>query len=67
MSSIHFIPTEQHKFSNIHICKMSHDPNSSKIFVLFYEYVLFVLLRSVCCFYVNVYCTTATGWLPNCI
>ena len=29
-------------------------------------YVLFVLCRSVCCFCVNVYCTTATGWLPNC-
>ena len=33
-------------------------------FVLFY--VLFVLCRSVYCLCVNVYCTTATGWLPNC-
>jgi len=29
-------------------------------------YVLFVLCRSVYCLYVNVYCTTATGWQPNC-
>jgi hypothetical protein len=33
------------------------------IFVLFY--VLLVLCRSVYCLSVNVYCTTATGWLPN--
>jgi hypothetical protein len=33
-------------------------------FVLFYA--LFVLCRSLYCFYVYVYCTTATGWLPNC-
>jgi len=32
--------------------------------VLFY--VLFVLCRSVYCFCVNVYCTAATGWQPNC-
>jgi hypothetical protein len=31
--------------------------------VLFY--VLFVLCRSVYCLCVP-YCTTATGWLPNC-
>jgi len=36
-----------------------------QIVVLFY--VLFVLCRSVDCFCVNVYCTTATGWKPNCI
>ena len=35
-----------------------------KVFVLFY--VLFVLCRSVHCLCVNVYCTTATGWQPNC-
>ena len=35
-----------------------------RIFVLFY--VLFVLCRSVYCLCVYVYCTTATGWLPNC-
>jgi len=29
-------------------------------------YVLFVLCRSVYCLCVNVYCTTATGWQPNC-
>jgi hypothetical protein len=34
------------------------------IFVLFY--VLFVLCRSVYCLCVNVYYTTATGWLPKC-
>jgi len=28
-------------------------------------YVLFVLCRSVYCLCVYVYCTTATGWLPN--
>jgi len=39
--------------------KMGHGPHSSKIFVLFY--VLFVLCRSV-----NLYCTTAAEWLPNC-
>ena len=33
-------------------------------FVLFY--VLFVLCRSVHSLCVNVYCTTATGWLPDC-
>jgi len=32
--------------------------------VLFY--VLFVLCRSVYCLCVNVHCTTATGWQPNC-
>ena len=45
--------------------KAGHGPHSSKIFVL--SYVLFVLCRSVNCVCVNVYCTTATGWLPNCI
>ena len=34
------------------------------IFVLFY--VLFVLCRSVYCLCLYVYCTAATGWLPNC-
>ena len=29
-------------------------------------YVLIVLFRSVYCLCVNVYCATATGWLPNC-
>ena len=37
---------------------MGHGPHSSKIFVLFYTYVLFVLCRSVYCLCVNVYCTT---------
>jgi len=42
-----------------------------KIFVLFYIifvlfYVLFVLYRFVYYLCVNVYCTTATGWQPNC-
>ena len=27
---------------------------------------MFVLCRSVYCLCVNVYCTTATGWQPNC-
>jgi hypothetical protein len=36
----------------------------SIIFVFFY--VLFVLCCSVYFLCVNVYCTTATGWLPNC-
>ena len=35
-----------------------------KIFV--FLCVLFVLCRSVYGLCVNVYCTTATGWLPNC-
>jgi len=34
------------------------------MFVLFY--VLFVFCRSVYCLCVYVYCTSATGWLPNC-
>jgi hypothetical protein len=34
------------------------------IFVLFN--ILFVLCRSVYFLSVNVYCITATGWLPNC-
>jgi hypothetical protein len=37
--------------------KTGHGPHSSIVFVLFY--VLFVC-KSV------LYCTTATGWLPNC-
>jgi len=44
--------------------KTGHGQHSSKLFVLFY--VFFVLCRSVYCLWVNVYCTTATGWLPNC-
>jgi len=36
----------------------------SQIVVLFY--VLFVLCRSVYCLCVIRYCTTATGWQPNC-
>jgi len=43
---------------------MGHGPHSSKIVVLFY--VLCVVCRSVYVLCVNVYCTTATGWLPNC-
>ena len=43
--------------------KMGHGPHSSKIFVFFY--VLFVLCCSVNSLRVYVYCTTATGWLPN--
>ena len=35
--------------------KMRHGPHSSKFYCC-----------SVYCLYVNVYCTTATGWLPNC-
>jgi len=52
--------------SNVRVkpAKMGHGPHSSKIYVLFC--VLFVLCRSVYCLLVNVYCTTATGWLPNC-
>ena len=38
--------------------KTGHGPQSSKIFVLFC-----VLLYCLC---VNVCCTAATGWLPNC-
>jgi len=48
--------------------KTGHGPHSSKFFVLFY--VLFALCLSVYfsvyCLCVNVYCTTATGWLLNC-
>jgi len=34
------------------------------LFLIFVLYVWFVLCRSLCC--VCVYCTTASGWLPNC-
>ena len=44
--------------------KTGHGPHSFKIFVLLY--VLFVLCPSAYRVCVNVYCTTATGWLPNC-
>jgi hypothetical protein len=44
--------------------KMGHGPHYSKIFVLFY--VLFVLCRSMYFLCADVYCTTATRWLPNC-
>jgi len=50
--------------SRVKPAKMGHGPHSSKIFVLFCA--LFVLCYYVYCLYVNVYCTTATGWLPNC-
>ena len=39
--------------------EMGQGPHSSKIFVFY------VLCRYVYCLCVNVYCTTATGWLPN--
>jgi len=67
--------------ARVKTAKMGHGPHSPKFFfVLFYVllflcsvyffifvfYVLFVLCRSVCCLCVNVYCTTATGWLSNC-
>jgi len=44
--------------------KTGHGTHSSKMFVLFY--VLFVLCRSRYSLLVNVYCTNATWWLPNC-
>jgi len=44
--------------------KTGHGQHSSKISVLYY--VLFVLCRYVYCLCVNVYCTAAIGWLPNC-
>ena len=43
--------------------KKGHGPHS-KIFLSFY--ILFVLCRFVYCLCVNVHCTTATGWLPDC-
>jgi len=33
---------------------------------MYFRYELFVLCRSLYCLCVYVYCTTATGWLPNC-
>ena len=36
------------------------------LFVFLLFYVLFVLCHSVYCLCVNVYCTKASGWLPNC-
>jgi len=46
--------------------KTGHGPQSSKLLCCCYMYVLFVSCRSVYCLFVNVYCATATGWLPNC-
>ena len=54
--------------------KMGHGPHSFKIvFVLFFVlftfvlfYVLFVFVSFRVLFVCNVYCTAATGWLPNC-
>jgi len=40
--------------------KMGHDPQSSNFCVVL------CIVRFVYCLCVNVYCTTATGWLPNC-
>ena len=50
--------------SRVKPAKTEYGSNSSNIFVLFY--ILFVLCRSVYCLCVNVNCTTATGWQPNC-
>jgi hypothetical protein len=51
--------------SRVKLAKSGHDPHSSKLYVLFSNfvlfYVLFVLCRSVYCLCVNVYCTTAAG------
>ena len=44
--------------------KMGHGPHYSKFLCCFL--ILFVLCRPVYCLCVIVYCTTATGWLPNC-
>jgi hypothetical protein len=44
--------------ARVYLAKTGHGPHSSKIVVLFY--ILFVLYRSIYCFCVNVYCTTAT-------
>ena len=45
--------------ARVNLAKTGHGPALSQIVVLFY--VLFVSCRSVYCFCVNVYCTTATG------
>jgi len=45
--------------ARVKLTKTGHGPHSSKIVVLFYA--LFVLYRSMCCFCVNVHCTSATG------
>jgi len=50
--------------SRVYLAKTGHRLHASKLFVLFY--VLFVLCHSVYWLCVNVYCTTATGWQPNC-
>jgi hypothetical protein len=46
--------------ARVKLAKTGHGPHSSKIVVLFYVHVLFVLCRSIYCLCVNVYCTTAT-------
>ena len=50
--------------SRVKPSKTGHGPHYPKLFVSFC--VLFVLCRSVYCLCVNVCCTAATGWLPNC-
>jgi hypothetical protein len=50
--------------ARVKLAKTGHGPHSSKIVVFFY--MLFVLYRSMYCFCVNVYCTSATGRQPNC-
>ena len=57
--------------ARVYLAKSGQGPHSSKIFVSFkifvWFYVLFALCRCMYCLCVNVYCTTATGWQPNCI
>jgi len=49
--------------ASVKLAKTGHDPHSSiLLFVLFCCY----LCCSMYCLCVNVYCTTATGWQPNC-
>ena len=50
--------------ARVKLAKTGHGQHSYKNFVLFY--VFFAFCRSVYCLCVNVYCTTATGWQPNC-
>jgi hypothetical protein len=54
---------ERHR-ENSYTRKVGARPALFLIFVLFD--VLFVLCHFLYCLYVYVYCTAATGWLPNC-
>jgi len=51
--------------ARVNLTKTEHGPHSPKLLCCS-MYCFFFLYRSVYCLSVNVYCTAATGWQPNC-